>query len=153
MGNGPKQKKPGSRSKIKKYKRSCSTKHRAKDIDQIQDEIKLAKSKGDKNLTSLQQVDFDEDLPGGGQFYVWETNRHFADERSMKEVRRRQNVSRRRAPNSEYTLTRFACRLLQHKRTREYKRRVKQLKEEKYDPDWAAGITKEKLPPAHPPKK
>ena len=92
MGNGPKQKKPGARSKIKKYKRACLTKHRAKDLDQIQDEVAAAKEKGDSNLTSLGQVDFDEDLPGGGQFFCWETNRHFADERSLKEHKRTREV-------------------------------------------------------------
>mmetsp|Transcript_16719 Transcript_16719/g.33342 ORF Transcript_16719/g.33342 Transcript_16719/m.33342 type:complete len:125 (-) Transcript_16719:58-432(-) len=121
MGNGPKQKKPGSRSKIKKYKRACLTKHRAKDIDQIQDEVAKAKSEGDTNCTRLSQVEFDEDLPGGGQYFCWQTNRHFADQKAFDD----------------------------HKRTREYKRRVKQIKEEKYDPVAAAGMTKEKLPPAH----
>ncbi|GMH75649.1 hypothetical protein TL16_g12219 [Triparma laevis f. inornata] len=125
MGNGPKQKKPGARSKIKKYKRACLTKNRSKDLDQIQDEITAAISTGDSTLTTLSQVEFDDDLPGGGQFFCWQTNRHFPDEKSLTD----------------------------HKKTREYKRRVKQLKEEKYDPDWAAGITKEKLPPAHGDKK
>ncbi|GMI31812.1 hypothetical protein TrCOL_g7456 [Triparma columacea] len=121
MGNGPKQKKPGSRSKIKKYKRACLTKHRAKDLDQIQDDIAKAKETG----TNLNSIEFDDELPGGGQFFCFETNRHFTDEKALRD----------------------------HKKTREYKRRVKQLKEEKYDPDFAAGITKEKLPPAHPVKK
>ena len=121
MGNGPKQKKPGARSKIKKYKRACYTKNRSKDLDQIQDEVAKAKDVG----ADLNKVPFDDDLPGGGQFYAFETNRHFIDAKALAD----------------------------HKKTREYKRRVKQLKEEKYDPDWAAGLVREKLPPAHPVKK
>ncbi|GMH92298.1 hypothetical protein TrVE_jg2130 [Triparma verrucosa] len=125
MGNGPKQKKPGARSKIKKYKRACLTKNRSKDLDQIQDEVIAAKASGDVTLSTLSSVEFDDDLPGGGQFFCWETSRHFPDLKSLTD----------------------------HKKTREYKRRVKQIKEEKYDPDWAAGLTKEKLPPAHGDKK
>jgi hypothetical protein len=39
-----------------------------------------------------------------------------------------------------------------HKKTKFYKRRVKELQQEKYTQetaDWAAGKSKEKLPPAH----
>ncbi len=121
MGNGPKQKKPGARSKLKKYKRAIWTSRRPKDIDQIQDELEQAGKEG-KTVEDLAVKPYDDELPGGGQFFCVETNKHFIDAKALAD----------------------------HKKTREYKRRVKQLKEEKYDPDWAAGITKEKLPPAHP---
>jgi len=42
--------------------------------------------------------------------------------------------------------------LAAHKKTRAYKKRCKELKEEKYtqeSAEWAAGMTKEVLPPAH----
>jgi bud site selection protein 20 len=80
MGNGPKQKKPGSRSKLKKYKRACLTKHRAKDLDQIQDDIAKAKETG----TDLSTMPFDDELPGGGQFYCFETNKHFTDNKALR---------------------------------------------------------------------
>lgn len=103
---------------LSQYKRQCLTKHRRKDLDQIQDEALAASSTG----VDLSVQPFDDELPGGGQFFAWETNRHFTDAKALSD----------------------------HKKTREFKRRVKQIKEEKYDPDWAAGVTKEKLPPAHP---
>mmetsp|Transcript_10113 Transcript_10113/g.23445 ORF Transcript_10113/g.23445 Transcript_10113/m.23445 type:complete len:126 (+) Transcript_10113:83-460(+) len=117
MGNGPRSRKNGAASKNKGYRKYfLSTKHRTKDVDQVQDEIKKGGLK----------FDYDEDLPGGGQFYCVETARHFV--------------------NAEA--------LALHKKSKEYKRRLKRLKEEQYtqaEAEMAAGMTKEVLPPAHPP--
>ena len=117
MGTGPQNKGKGLRNKLKKYKRACYTKNRAKDIDQIIDQSVAAKEEG----KDLSVVEINHDLPGLGQFYVWETDKHCIDANAMRD----------------------------HKKTREYKRRVQQLKEEKYDQDFAeraAGMTKEVLP-------
>ena len=118
MGTGKTAAKHGARSKKKKYKRKVWLCHRQKDIDQIHDEI----AKGDAD-----KFEFDDELPGGGQFYCVETGKHFADAKSLAD----------------------------HKRSKYYKKRVKELKEERYSQDmadWASGMSKEKLPPAHPPK-
>lgn len=119
MGTGPSAKKFGARSKLKKYKRKTWLCNRAKDTDQIQDELEKAKEVG-KPI----EFAFDDELPGAGQFYCTETGKHFTDARALAD----------------------------HKKSRYYKRRVKELKEEKYTQataEWAAGMTKEKLPPAH----
>ena len=119
MGTGHTAKKPGARSKNKKFKRSLWLSRRDKDIDQVQDELTKAKETG-KPIAFA----YDDDLPGGGQFYCAETARHFADAKSLAD----------------------------HKKTKAYKRRLKNLKNEKYDQgtaDWGAGMTKETLPPAH----
>jgi len=73
------------------------------------------------------KFEFDDELPGGGQFFCMETGKHFIDAHALAD----------------------------HKKTRFYKRRLKVLKEEKYTQDsaeWASGMTKETLPPAHPKK-
>ena len=122
MGTGPSAKKHGARSKIKKYKRKTWLCRRAKDTDQIQDEIEKSIETG-KPI----QFEYDDELPGGGQFYCVETGKHFTDAKALAD----------------------------HKKSRYYKKRCKELKEEKYTQDfaeWAAGMTKEKLPPAHPKK-
>lgn len=120
MGNGPTgRNKPGARTKIKKYKRKTWLCRRAKDTDQIQDEIEKAAENG-KPI----KFEYDDDLPGGGQFYCVETGKHFCDAKALSD----------------------------HKKSRYYKRRCKELKEEKYtqaEAEWAAGLTKEVLPPAH----
>jgi bud site selection protein 20 len=117
MGTGPSAKKPGARSKLKKYKRKTWLCNRAKDTDQIQDEIEKAAGKPI-------QVAYDDELPGGGQFFCVETGKYCTDVKALAD----------------------------HKKSRYYKRRCKELKEEKYTQDvadWAGGMTKEKLPPAH----
>jgi len=117
MGTGPTAKKSGSRSKKKQYKRAVWLCNRKKDVDQIQDEMKAMQ---DKQPT----IPYDDELPGGGQFYCVETARHFVDAKALAD----------------------------HKKTKEYKRRLKQLKEEQYTQEVAeaaAGMTKEVLPPAH----
>lgn len=122
MGTGKTAAKHGARSKNKKYKRKVWLCNRDKDVDQIQDEIEKSEETG-KAIA----FEYDDDLPGGGQFYCVETGRHFADAKALAD----------------------------HKKTKFYKRRLRELKKEKYTQDvsdWAAGMTKEKLPPAHAPK-
>lgn len=119
MGTGKTAAKHGARSKNKQYKRKVWLCNRDKDVDQIQDEIEKSQETG-QPITFA----YDDDLPGGGQFYCVETGRHFADAKSLAD----------------------------HKKTKFYKRMVQKLKKEKYTQqvaDWAAGMTKEKLPPAH----
>jgi bud site selection protein 20 len=116
MGTGKYSRRKGATSKVKKYKRKTWLCHRAKDTDQIQDEIE----KGAKN----RNVPYNDELPGGGQFYCVETGMHFIDAKALAD----------------------------HKKSRYYKRRCKELKEEKYtqeSAEFAAGMTKEVLPPAH----
>ena len=123
MGTGQTSKKPNSRSKLKKYKRKCWLKNRATDTDQIQEQIESAAESG-KPIT----FEYDDELPGGGQFYCVETAKHFADAKGLAD----------------------------HKKSRYYKRRSKELIEEKYtqeSAELASGMTKEKLPPAHGNKK
>ena len=79
-------------------------------------------------MTKKEQLEtaqpFDDDLPGCGQFYCVETARYFVDQKALDD----------------------------HKKSRAYKRRVKELKEEtpftQKDAEAAAGMTKERLPSA-----
>jgi bud site selection protein 20 len=97
---------------------------------------------------SIPKFDFDEDLPGGGQFYCGETGKHF--------------VSKCCAPaGSRHSADTFplcqinARALADHKKTKAYKKRVKELKLTPYsqeEADRAGGMMKEVLPPAHGPK-
>jgi U1-like Zn-finger-containing protein len=119
MGTGKTKRKHGAHTKVKKYKRKTWLCHRAKDTDQIQDEIEKSVETG-KPIA----FEYDDELPGGGRFYCVETGKHFADAKALAD----------------------------HKKSRYYKRRVKELKEEKYTQDtaeWAGGMSKEVLPPAH----
>ena len=120
MGTGVSGRKKGARSKIKKYKRAKWLNRRAKDTDQIQDEIEKAEITG----VPADKFEYDDERPGGGQFFCVETGKHFADAKALAD----------------------------HKKSRYYKRRCKEMKEEKYtqeEAERAAGMTKEKLPPAH----
>lgn len=78
-----------------------------------------------ENELPAKKIEYDEDLPGGGQFYCVETGRYFQTQHALDA----------------------------HKKTKFYKRRLKVLRNEKqYTQDEAnlgAGITKEVLPPAH----
>mmetsp|Transcript_14654 Transcript_14654/g.31863 ORF Transcript_14654/g.31863 Transcript_14654/m.31863 type:complete len:127 (+) Transcript_14654:203-583(+) len=124
MGGGSYSRKANGRSKIKKYKRKTWLCRRMKDTDQIQDEIEKAESTG----VPADKFEYDDELSGGGQFFCVETGKHFADAKALAD----------------------------HKKSRYYKRRCKELKEEKYTQavsEAAAGMTKEKLPPAHGEKK
>ena len=84
MGTGPSAKKAGSRSKIKNYKRKTWLARRAKDTDQIQDEIEHAKEK-DIDLT---EIKFNDELPGGGQLFCVETGKHFIDAKALSDHKR-----------------------------------------------------------------
>mmetsp|Transcript_28237 Transcript_28237/g.45437 ORF Transcript_28237/g.45437 Transcript_28237/m.45437 type:complete len:121 (-) Transcript_28237:1690-2052(-) len=71
------------------------------------------------------KFEYDPDLPGGGKFYCVETGKHFIDQQALDA----------------------------HKKSKVYKRRLKELKQEQYtqaEADAGAGIMKEVLPPAHP---
>lgn len=121
MGTGSYGRRKRAAAKIKKYKKKTWLCHRAKDTDQIQDDMEKAQEAG----KSLTDVAFDDELPGGGQFYCVETAKHFIDAKALAD----------------------------HKKTRFYKKRCKEIKAEKYtqeSAEWAAGMTKEVLPPAHP---
>jgi len=123
MGTGQQAKKKGARSKNKQYKRAVWLKNRDRDIDQIQDDFERAEETGIP-VAKRQVPEYDDELPGGGQFYCPETGKHFIDAKALSD----------------------------HKKTKFYKRRCKELKQEKYTQgtsEWAAGKTKEKLPPAH----
>lgn len=98
--------------------------NRSKDRDQIQDEME---KNVEKAGVAQPVIPYDDELPGGGQFFCQETDMHFIDAKALAD----------------------------HKKSRFYKRRCKALKEEKYtqeSAEWAAGMTKEVLPPAHPQK-
>ena len=112
----------GHNAKNKQYKRKIWLSRRDKDIDQIDEDMKKA-----EETQGLPEVtfDYDVDLPGGGQFYCSETGKHFIDAKALED----------------------------HKKTKFYKRRVKELKagnlHNMETSEWAAGMTKEVLPPAH----
>ena len=112
----PAHKAKGARTSNKQYRKyTLATKHRSRDVDQIHDDL-------DKDGLKF---DFDEDLPGGGQFYCQETARHFIDAKA----------------------------LAIHRKSRGYNRRVRELKEKQYtqsEADLGSGMTCEVLPPAHP---
>ncbi|TMW64275.1 hypothetical protein Poli38472_012897 [Pythium oligandrum] len=71
---GPSRPKKGAHAKKTKYKRSHATKCRGRDIDQIQDDLKLEKLSG-----KAMSFEVDEDLPGLGQYYCTPCGRHFID--------------------------------------------------------------------------
>jgi len=128
--------KKGAHAKKKGFKKSrdtkrrcarCGTKHRPiaahrqRDVDQIFDDV-ARQDAAPGAIAPPKPVEFDEDLPGGGAFYCVETGRHFTDERALEA----------------------------HKKTRFYKKRVKELREEtqytQAEAEAAAGMTKEVLP-------
>ena len=120
MGRRPgrrKSAKAGARAKNKKYKKALALKHYARDLDQrkkLIEEEEFQTARGEK----IEPPAFDEDLPGGGQFYCKETDRHFIS----------------------------AAALAHHKKSKRFKRALKQLKEKIYtqaEADAAAGMTRE----------
>lgn len=120
MGTGKCAKKKGLHAKKKEYKRGHDTKRRGRDLDQIQDDLRKTSETG-RPMT----FGFDDDLPGGGQFYCVETGQHFIDLGALNA----------------------------HKKSRFYRRRLKEIKEEQYTQrlsEMASGKTVERLPPAHP---
>ncbi|RKP37523.1 hypothetical protein BJ085DRAFT_42590 [Dimargaris cristalligena] len=85
---------------IRDVKRQARTRCRTKDLDQIQEDLlpqNLAKFQAQAAAVSVKEEDAD--LPGGGRFYCVECSRHFVD------------------PST----------LLIHKKTREHRRRLKEL--------------------------
>lgn len=107
-------------SKKKGFKKSRITKRRARDIDQIQDDLKHVKQ-GISKLIG-EKVKFNEDLPGGGLFYCIESGRHFANQKALDA----------------------------HRKSKRFKKRLKKLKEKQYtqeEADAAAGLQKEKYVP------
>ena len=119
----------GNNAKNKHFQKYVvSTKHRAKDVDQVYDELaKLGREAGATELTEAETAPrpFDEDLPGGGQYYCVETARYFVSADALE----------------------------RHKRSKQFKQRVKELRNEaKYtqdDAEAALGKRKEVLPPVH----
>ncbi|KAK8797808.1 hypothetical protein JH06_3555 [Blastocystis sp. subtype 4] len=70
MGSGGKTKgKRQAHSSKREWKRLRAIKNRMKDLDQIQDELKLDPEK--------RVIPYDEDLPGGGQFYCLYCDKYF----------------------------------------------------------------------------
>eukprot|EP00466_Bigelowiella_natans_P002956 jgi/Bigna1/70387/fgenesh1_pg.11_\ len=59
------------------HKKAVKVKRRKKDLDQIQDEIKIVEKKGLK-------LPFDPDLPGLGQFYCVPCARYFINETTQR---------------------------------------------------------------------
>ncbi|VDM14571.1 unnamed protein product [Wuchereria bancrofti] len=68
----------------KKHTTSNKTrKRKGKDMDQIIEEIRSEK----RRCFTVRQINFDLDLPGDGQFYCVECDRHFIDEKSLRSHR------------------------------------------------------------------
>jgi len=118
----------GNNAKNKHFRKYVlATKHRTRDVDQVHDDLaKLGREAGEPDAqdAASQPRAFDEDLPAGGLYYCVETARHFMS----------------------------AAALEHHKRSKQFKRRVRELQRDgKYtqdDAELAAGRGKEKLPPA-----
>jgi bud site selection protein 20 len=139
----------GNHAKNKHFRKYVlATKHRARDLDQIREDLKKRGKKIGVKTTTTTIVDntndseiietindnsaplptldiaptFDEDLPGGGLYYCIETARYFVSQDALDK----------------------------HKKSKQYKQRVKELiKEANYtqeDADLAAGLKKESLP-------
>jgi bud site selection protein 20 len=65
-------------TKNKQYRKSHATKSRKRDIDQIQDDLKKETAVGVKL-----EFEYDEDLPGLGQFYCTPCGRHFVSQETL----------------------------------------------------------------------
>jgi len=117
MGTAGHARKRKATAKNKRYKKARALKKFMLDFDQRKTAIENAKSKieaGEK----IPKPKFDEDLPGGGQHYCVETDRHFIN----------------------------AAALAAHKKSKKYRRALKRLREKAYTQDEAeaaAGKTKE----------
>jgi bud site selection protein 20 len=125
---GPPRSRKGIHTAKKKFNRKyvLATKHRARDIDQVYDDLaKRQKIAGEAEAeTKAEPKVFDEDLPGGGLYYCVETARHFMSQDALDK----------------------------HKKSKQFKQRVKELLNEPvYNQDAAEaarGVAKEKLPSA-----
>eukprot|EP00941_MAST-03F_sp_MAST-3F-sp1_P003528 g3528.t1 len=130
MGSGTNGKRKGGnkghRSKNKLYKRSYKLKHYGKDHDIINKELKK-RDENKRNNVPTPPLPYDEDLPGGGQFYALATNRYFIDQKTLD----------------------------RHLKSKEYKRTLKRMRKEAYtqeESDAAAGKTKEVYVPVNRPR-
>ena len=65
-------------SKSKEYNKAYKTDNRARDVDQIQEDLIKEKEAGAKMAFEV-----DDDLPGLGQFYCTPCGRHFFDQASL----------------------------------------------------------------------
>lgn len=113
----------GHRAKNKSYRRSYKLRHYGKDHDQINKELKKNDEDEKKNIAPS-PLPFDEDLPGGGQFYALATNRYFINQKTLDT----------------------------HMRTKEYKRTLKRMRTKAFtqaESDAAAGKTKEVYVPVN----
>jgi len=125
-GSGPRSRKKGYTSKKKFQAKARGTKRRTKDLDQVEKELKdIGRLPGEQvmeDAVTTEEKPYDEDLPGGGLFYCVESARHFAS----------------------------ADALAKHRLSKQFKNRVKRLKEGAFTQDMAeaaVGVTKEHLPP------
>jgi Zinc-finger double-stranded RNA-binding len=112
--------KGGHKTKNKQFKKSHCTANRSMDVDQIQDNLEKEQELGRKT-----DFEFDDDLPGGGQFYCTPCARHFMDQDNLDK----------------------------HTKSKIHKRRMKDVAQEKYtqaEADAGAGKSKEVYAPAHP---
>lgn len=92
---------PRKKKCARKVHRDAKTKHYVKDVDQIHEE--LQKAEGEPKAPSRKRP-LDVDLPGLGQFYCAETDRHFISQEALDA----------------------------HMRSKAYKKRCKELKETPY---------------------
>jgi len=124
---GPPRSRKSIHSAKKKFNRKyvLATKHRARDIDQVHDDLaKRQRLAGEEDPAPEheEKKEYDPDLPGGGLYYCVETARHFMSQDALDK----------------------------HKKSKQFKQRVKDLlKEGKYtqeSAEAALGVTKEKLP-------
>lgn len=77
-------------TKNKTYRKAHSTKRRRRDVDQIQDDLKKEEETGEKL-----PFEYDEDLPGLGQFYCTPCGRHFINEEALL-IHQQSKVHKRR---------------------------------------------------------
>mmetsp|Transcript_13222 Transcript_13222/g.31351 ORF Transcript_13222/g.31351 Transcript_13222/m.31351 type:complete len:118 (+) Transcript_13222:175-528(+) len=77
MGTGPQGRRRRITAKKKQYKKAVRTRVRAKDVDQIQDEIKKIEEDHGGVAPALP---VDDDLPGRGQFYCLSCARYFIND-------------------------------------------------------------------------
>ena len=128
MGTGPRKHSRSSNKCNKAIRKSRATKGRRKDLDELQDMMAKVKAKraiAGESLTAADAlgIEYDDDLPGGGRFFCAQSGRHFMNQDALD----------------------------RHRRTKGYKRRLRQLAEEQYlqaEAEAAVGRSTEKLPSA-----
>ncbi|KAF2070610.1 hypothetical protein CYY_008067 [Polysphondylium violaceum] len=67
----------GTHTKNKQYKRARSTKNRAKDIDQIYNEIQP------ENIEKYTKIEIDPELPGMGQHFCIHCSKHYITDEAL----------------------------------------------------------------------